>query len=145
MNKTRGMQQKFIEFYSQGLTGAESARRAGYAPTNAAGTASRLLKEPAVMEALDKVRNASQAVATYNLEAAMAETDMCIKFAEATKNANAMVKAVELKSKLSGLLVDRHEITAPSFTLNIVGVTKQEPSDVSPEFEQLGEGTDLEN
>lgn len=64
----------------------------------------------------------------YNLEAAMREADEAIAFAIKTGNANAYVKAAELKAKLNGLLVDKMQIQLPAFSLRIGGIDDPPPA-----------------
>lgn len=132
-------QLKFIEHYASGKSGAESARLAGYSAKNAAATASQLLQNEAVKAALDEVRKSSLSAAVYNLEAAMKETNEVIEFSRATKNANAMIKAVEHKAKLNGLLVERHEVKQAGFTIIF---SLDEPRAVSEEPALLKEATE---
>lgn len=130
-NDLTPMQAKFIEFYLSGMTGAAACRKAGYAPKNAAKAARVLLNDsPLVMKAIKAARDKSATKATYNYDSAMKEADECISFAKITRNANAMVKAVEHKAKLSGLLIEKHEIKQTGFMINISGISN---------VQQLGE------
>lgn len=71
---------------------------------------------------------ASVKAAAYNIDAAMKECEDAIEFARETENANAYVKAVELKSKLQGLLVEKHQIQQVPFTISIGGIYDELPA-----------------
>lgn len=115
-------QRRFIEYYMTGISGAAAARKAQYSKNNAGHIACDLLKNPDVIAEIDRIRNLSSITAKYNYEAAMAEADECVRFAKLTENANAMVKAVELKTKLTGLLVEKHEVKHSGFSISFVGI-----------------------
>lgn len=97
-----------------------AAIAAGYAAGTATGTV--IGKAKAVQAALDEARNKSITTAAYNADAAMKEADEAIAFAKETENANAYVKAVELKAKLKGLLVEKHQHQVATFNLSIGGI-----------------------
>lgn len=54
---------------------------------------------------------------------AMKELDEAIDFARETGNANALAKCIELRMKLHGLLIDKHEVRQASLTIAIGGIT----------------------
>lgn len=112
----------FLDHYLKSGNGAEAARVAGYAKSNAAQTASQLLRTPAMKEAVLKAREGSIEATSYTLDKAMRETDACIEFAKITKNAGAMIKSIEHKAKLNGLLVEKHEVKTAGFVINISGM-----------------------
>jgi len=57
--------------------------------------------------------------AKYDRQAAFHELDRAIGFAEQTDNATAMVRAVELRARLTGVLIDRQEVKQSGFQLVI--------------------------
>lgn len=61
----------------------------------------------AVVAGLEEVRKKG----LYGYELAMKEAERAYNVAEETENANAMVKAAELRSKLTGLLVEKQHLT----------------------------------
>jgi len=104
-------QAAFVAEYLKDSNGTRAAIVAGYGEKNAKQTAWKLLhKIPAVVDAVAAARTEVQEQAIYNLQAAMDEAEKTIEFARETKNANAMAKAVELRAKLNGLLIDRHDV-----------------------------------
>ena len=116
------------EFLRTGNVEAAKAA-AGYSPkTNTA------FQRPAVQAILDEARKEIVAQGKYNLQMAMDEADEAIEFSRATENANAYVKALELKSKLNGLLIEKHQHQIASFSLNIRGV-REKPEERAVEHE----------
>lgn len=72
-----------------------------------------------VEEHREKLKKATQ----YDLQAAIRELDEAIIFARETENANALVKALELKMKGHGLLIEKHDVrTFAAFSIKISGI-----------------------
>ncbi|MCZ6848413.1 MAG: terminase small subunit, partial [Alphaproteobacteria bacterium] len=109
---TRWNQKKFlfVEAILTGETGAEAARQAGYSPRNASGRAHELMKDPLVVAELEKRREVIRAENDYTREKAMDELEATMTFARETKNAGALAKAVELRAKLAGHLIERRDV-----------------------------------
>lgn len=102
--------------------GGRAVKAAGGSP-NAASRRAKVWKNiPAVKEQIDKALKASGERAVYNLQAAMADAEATIEFARETGNANAMAKAVELKSKLNGLLIEKHDVRQVGFQIEMKGL-----------------------
>lgn len=99
-------QAKFVEAYLKGVRASVAAKGAGYGPKQSA-RGSELLKIPAVAAIVQGVQAEVRERAVYNLSAAMAETSEAIAFAKLHKNSMAYAKLIELRAKLSGLLVER--------------------------------------
>lgn len=124
-------QAKFVEELLKDGNQTRAAEAAGYSPTAAAGC--KIANSIAVKAALEKVREKAIVTAAYNADTAMKEAEEAIEFAKETKNANAFVKAVELRSKLKGLLIEKHQHQVANFSLNIGGIDdepKAVPSEV---------------
>lgn len=102
-------QAQFVSAYiANGGNGVRAAIEAGYAEKSAAGRAHTLLTTtPAVMDAVAKVRTEITERGIYNVERAMADLDEAADFCRQHKQGTALVRAQELKMKLSGLLVER--------------------------------------
>lgn len=81
--------------------------------------ASRLMQQAGTKALIAKATDALMAEGIYNLKIAMKEAEEAIEFARQTKNANAYVKAVELRSKLNGLLIERVEQRTSGFQVLI--------------------------
>ncbi len=119
-----------LEYIRTGAAKA-SAIAAGYSPKSAQSAAGRLLQDPHVKSFLDAARERSVAVAQYTASAAMRELDNVIAFAMKTNNANAYAKAVELKMKQSGLLIDRTDMRVlGGFKIEIAGIN--DPAALDP-------------
>lgn len=103
-------QESFAQHLAKGATQAD-AYRAAFAPKRCKDKtihekASRLAAEGKVQARLAALRAPVVAKVRYEIEQAMAECDEAIALAKKNDSASAMVAAVQLKSKLNGLLVE---------------------------------------
>jgi hypothetical protein len=131
---------KFIAEYLKDSNGSRAAIASGYSGNSAAQEAYRLLHEnPGVMAAIAEARKGLKELGIYNLEKAMKEADDVIAFAKETENANAYAKAFELKAKLNGLLVEKHDVRTSGFVLQISGIGKTPPAPIA----KTEEGTEV--
>lgn len=112
-------QTKFVEAYKTCANIRQSARAAGYSESNRSLT--KILKNPDVIKMLEEHKQMVIASGRYGYEKAMKECEEAISFARDTENASAMVKAIELKTKLSGLLIEKAEIKTVGFQIYIQG------------------------
>jgi hypothetical protein len=71
---------------------------------------------------LNEQRAILAAKAQYDVERAMKETEDGMVFARETGNANALAKLIELRTKLFGLLIEKHEVRQASLTIAISGI-----------------------
>ena len=127
-------QLQFVNAYlKNGGNGAAAAVEAGYSKGNSRHRAYELLNEnEAVKKAIDEARTKLREATQYTAEKAMAAADDAFLMAELTKNAMAMVKATELKAKLCGLLIERHDVrTIGKFQINIQGLDGKDKKDDS--------------
>lgn len=90
----------------------QADRNAGYSPAYAK-KASRLLKRPVVARAIESIQAQGRTMAAYGLVEAMKEAEFAAAFAREHRNPMALLKATELRAKLSGLLIDRLEVVPP--------------------------------
>lgn len=113
----------FVAEYLKDNNGARAALAAGYSKASARRQAYQMLNhQPEIKAAIDAERKKLQTAAGYNLEKAMAEIDDAIKFSIVTGNATAYAKLLELKTKLHGMLIERHDVRQlGQFTINISG------------------------
>lgn len=102
-------QEHFVRLVASGLKPSSAAQKAGYSASYAR-KAGQLLHVPTIARELKAVQTAVRDSIAYDASAAMKECAEAIAFAKQHKNANAYVKAVELRAKLSGLLVERIEV-----------------------------------
>lgn len=113
----------FIEAYTR-LGDANAAARIaqpGREHDNNAGW--KFLRRHCVKEELKRIRETMAKVSAVNVESLTEKTEKAIEFAFQTRNANALVKAIELQAKLHGLIIDKHDIRAMgSFQINITGI-----------------------
>lgn len=105
-------QRRFIAELQKGVSGAQAAIAAGYSPRTAKHAAHQLMHDnKLVMAELEKVRQNLAAATEYNGERCMADCDKGMDFAMRTDNANAFIRAVELKAKVTGVLREKIDIT----------------------------------
>lgn len=104
----------------------QSAIAAGYAPSCAQVKGSQALKNKLVKQIIEAARKETKQNlverATYTAEAAITELDHAIVFARETKNASALVKAIEAKAKVAGLMQDKNPAASQAFNINITGI-----------------------
>lgn len=100
-------QQHFLELYGEGKDQREAGQLSGLKST---GSIYRTLTNPLAQEYLSALRAESRAIARYDIAVAMQEANEVIEFAKKKGNAMAYCKAVELRAKLSGLLIDRVQV-----------------------------------
>ncbi len=122
MKRLRPKQAKFVQEVVKHGNAAAAARAAGYAKNSSTVAGSQLMKQPAVKEALNEIRNKVVEDGAYNLKMAMAECTEAMAFAKLTENANAYTKAVELRAKLNGLMVERHDMRTVGFHVSVTGI-----------------------
>lgn len=117
-----------LEYIRTGSAKA-SAVAAGYSAKSAGTSAARLLKDPVVKAFIDAARERSLAVGAYNADQAMRELDDVIRFSRETKNATAYARAVELKMRQAGLLVERADVRMlGGFQVKISGIDDPAPA-----------------
>jgi phage terminase small subunit len=119
-------QAKFALAHGAGMNVQDAAISAGFAPKSARVRGHKLMKLPAVVDAVEAER--AKAVAelrikgAYDMDKAMAEIDESITFAKATNNASAVATLVGTRLKLLGMLTEKKEIHAAGFQLIINGI-----------------------
>ena len=116
----------FVLNLASGLGAGEALARANPRLTEKSAKtmgAKKLRNSPELQTAVAAVKAAMAAKAQYDFAELMRELDDAMVFAKATRNATALVRAVELRGKASGNLADKPAGGAGSgFTLNIVGL-----------------------
>src|SRR5262249_7299 len=123
----------------------KAAIETGYSPKQASHTGPKLLRRPVVQAYLAELRKQTTAKlsddAKYGVERAMAELGEAIEFAKQTENATAYVRALELRARLHGLIIDKAEIKNQSpFSIVIAGLPGPQPLpaiDVTPQAPAL--------
>jgi len=106
---------RYAVLLAQGVKSSEAARRSGYSPSYA--RKGHKLKHGETMQAaMEEAEKIVKEVAGYDVTMAFMEINSFIEFAKKHKNAMAYFKAVELKARLSGLLVEKKEVITVSLT-----------------------------
>src|SRR4030066_1180481 len=101
---------KFVLNVAAGMAPADALVEAGWecSRKTATSTAGRLLREDEqVKDALNIIKADLALRAEYSFNSFIAEMDSAMEFARETKNATALVRAIELKGKASGHIVER--------------------------------------
>lgn len=122
----------FVLNVAAGMIPADALLKAGWQMkrTVAGSTASRLLREDeAVKDAVAAIKADMAKRAEYDFDKFMVEMNEAAQFAKDTKNATALVRAVELKGKASGHIVDRVDsrVQTAGFSLVVEGVAPPRP------------------
>jgi hypothetical protein len=109
-------QAQYVRHLASGKPSRDAAKAAGYSDSYARVATHRLMKKPTVAQAIERIRVEGMKMAAYGVVEAMKEADDAAAFARANKNSMALVKACELRAKLSGLLIDRIETVTVDLT-----------------------------
>lgn len=104
---------KFIELVGAGIDHGKAGEQSGITSST---SRYRCLTNPLAIQYLSALRSESRAIAAYDIAMAMHEAKEARDFALTNKNPMAVVKATELRAKLSGLLIDRIEIATVDLT-----------------------------
>jgi|CXWL01.1.fsa_nt_gi phage terminase small subunit len=104
-------QKTFVHYYCTGLTPPQAARKAGYQESYCR-KASRLLKHPAIAEAIEATQAALRESQGYGPAEAVKEINSQIKLALAAKSPNFMAAAknLDLKCRIFGLVKEKIEV-----------------------------------
>jgi phage terminase small subunit len=127
IKKLSEMQRKFVDGYILHGDHKRAVIEAGYSQYEAAKTGRALLKNPLIMAELEKYKDKIQDAKKYDYEVAMQEAEETRQRALLEGNLAVAGRMVEIKSKLSGLLVDKVAVQA-GFQVRIEGIedtTKQ--------------------
>ncbi len=106
-------QEKFAQGVASGKSQAEAYREAyprskKWDQDAVYSNASTMASDTKVLQRIDELRKPIVARVRYDLEKAMTEAQEGMQLARSLENPSAFVSAVTLRSKLNGLLVDRH-------------------------------------
>jgi hypothetical protein len=102
-------QRRFVQFVAKGIPLKDAARQAGYSEAYSRKTR-HLMKHPGIARELSIIQKEARIALSYDVQTAMLECAAVIAFAKSKGNAMAYCKTVELRAKLSGLLIDRVEV-----------------------------------
>lgn len=127
-------QAAFVQAYAAGnKTATQAAIEAGYSATSARAQVYDLLRNPGVKAELDGIRERITQQTVYDAAAAFGEAGEAIDLARASGNAHAMVKAVELRARLHGLLTEKVQVE--SITVDIAAALREARSRVCADGE----------
>ena len=110
---------KFAMAYAAGMSQKDAALAAGYSPNSTAAPYDAM-KDPRVKAEVERVRESLRQQTEYDAQRAFEEAGAAVAFAEKTNNATAYCRAIELRMRLNGLLVDKQKIEFES-TIDIAG------------------------
>lgn len=113
----------FVRNVVAGQTQIDAYLNAGFKASrnSAQTTSSTLLNRPEVAAAIKQGRVEAAKESKYELEELVAELNDVAQFARDTKNATAYARAVELKAKVLGLLVERSQVNVNQ-TVDLTGL-----------------------
>jgi Terminase small subunit len=98
----------FVQLLLQGETATDAHEKAGYARDDA--NATRLAKNPAVIERLTELQNAVAEKTQVTVESLVNELEEARKRADSLDQLSAVVKAISEKARISGLMVQKVEV-----------------------------------
>ena len=119
-------QARFVDLYVTTGNASEAARQAGYSRHRSNSAAHRLLNLPHVKAAIAAIRAEIAERAAYTVEKCFTELGNAMEHARKTDNSSALVRAIELRGKLTGILVDRVDarVAVGMFTINVEGINR---------------------
>jgi hypothetical protein len=101
----------FVQLLLQGETATDAHEKAGYARDDA--NATRLAKNPAVIERLTELQSAVAEKTQVTVESLVNELEEARKRADSLDQLSAVVKAISEKARISGLMVQKVEVGGP--------------------------------
>jgi len=103
----------FVKHYLEHGNGAQAAIAAGYSPRRTAAKSRAwvlLNRDDKVMRAVKLAQHTLADATQYDAQAAMKELETAMQFARDTNNATALARCIELRAKLTGLMIERHHV-----------------------------------
>lgn len=126
-------QAAFVQAYAVGDKSATAAAiAAGYSPKSARAQVYDLMRNPGVKAELEGIHERITQRTVYDAAAAFDEAGEGIELARKSGNAHALVKAVELRAKLHGLLTDRLQVD--SVSIDLIGALQDAKARLHPRF-----------
>lgn len=102
-------QKAFVAAYLRDQNGTQAAIEAGYSPTSAHVTASRMLKDAKVADAIGKAQERVAKKAELTAASHLAKLEELRDAAISSGQLNAAIRAEELRGKVTGLYTERVE------------------------------------
>ncbi|MGN6728233.1 MAG: terminase small subunit [Rhodanobacteraceae bacterium] len=134
-------QAAFLHHFASGMTAKDAAIAAGYSKDRARSHAYDLVRHPQIRAELDKIAEKAREETAYTIAEAFREAGEAIEHAKEKGNPNAHVRAVELRARLHGLLVDKLEVKAEP--VDIAGALAAARARVLPPLEIERESSEL--
>jgi hypothetical protein len=113
---------KFVAAYALSGVAVKAARDAGFKSKNASVA---LMKRPEILAAIEAEKTKIRESTGYNAEAAMADLNRAEEFARENRSPMAVVKCVDARMRLNGLLVERVDITAGPSLIPMLAARKR--------------------
>jgi len=112
------LQQAFVHEYAKAPKNATAAAiAAGYSPRSARVQVYDLLRNPSVKAELDQVRERITQETVYDAASSFKEAGEALELARVNDDPHGMMKAIEHRAKLNGLLIDRSRVETISVDL----------------------------
>jgi len=112
------LQQAFVYEYAKAPKNAtQAAIAAGYSPRTARVQVYDLLRNPKVRSELDRIRDQVTRETVYDVAVSFNEAGEALEIARQAEDPHGMMKAIEHRAKLHGLLVDRSRVETISVDL----------------------------
>jgi len=109
--KPTARQALFVNGVLSGKSAAESARQAGYGSAYSKKAATTLLTQKPVAALIEQGQAELREVCMYDAQSLVEECDALILFGREKGNPMSCVKALELKAKALGLLIEKIQVT----------------------------------
>ncbi len=118
-------EREYVKGYLRTASVGQAAKSAGMSNKQAKAKGHAMLKRPQVKAAIQAAQVESAKETAYTLTQSMEEAKEAMAFARETGNANALVKAIEHRAKLNGLLVENFNVRQTGLDIIIHGVTPE--------------------
>ncbi len=123
-------QLQFVEGILRGLTQKDAAVQAGFSARSAVDAGCRLMANEFVIKELAKYRDRTVAKIERTMETILAKNDEAQDFAKQTKNANALVKAIELEARVTGHVDNPNKSSGMNLIINIGNIHGEDVKEI---------------
>lgn len=116
-------QKAFVRAYkANGGNGTQAAIEAGYSENTAYSIGSENLRKPEIQEALEKHEKKLQEKYEYTIDEFVKDLDTVKMQSDSERNRTVQLKAIELKAKAFGLLVEKSNVTLNQPPISLIEV-----------------------
>ena len=124
---------KLLDGVMAGKDPEQAALDAGFPPKSAAARASQILNSAkGLAELALRRRSLAEKTDLYNVPLAVKDLDVAIDLSLKAGNIANYMRAIELKAKLSGLMVERIDARVGTFSINISGIDETQGKRAEP-------------